>query len=533
VVDIPELQQTTGLEYTSPVQAQSVESAGLIGQGLQRTGNALIGLAGDVYDVQNRKLAARRELDSALDNQDYEEAGTKLYHAIKTSGKIPAKQWAAEFEKQWQPERDRIFNSRAKRDVLAAKQSEVYGHKVKNHFTKSLMAEGYAEDTLQTVEGLDQLPSRGASVAHLDPTQIDQQMKIVEEAYHKATLAGAYLPSVELKKRKAAFEEIVLGGINGQIGDGKHSDALKTLDKYYSFIGQEKAQAIESAIMSQIKSNRAEQRAAETHQQQQAKHKQEEGYDRRTSELIVKLNDAVTPEEKAAVGEEISRADVGHTNYNYLETRLKRAVEGPDDFAVYFGHIQDLYSGSKTIPQIRKEALDNSLPENNLLNKHGPELFALLNQREKAHKTDPMLTREWHNVDRRILGEVGATVNQLKMGLLSNAQTIAMAKITRQVNDYVRKHPNTRPEAALDVVMHTEASSGVTNSALPLKPGVEPPKAGSLKEVEDQKKYYLDELKKTPQSDFKKVGEIGDKLKSLGILKRELERKANSKAGKK
>ncbi len=99
--EIPQLQTPSGLDYNAPAQIAGVDSAGLIGEGFQRTGNALIGLSDTLSRLDEAKTSARRTLDEQQAHSRGKSEGIDLYYDTLKNGKEDGSNWVESFKKEY------------------------------------------------------------------------------------------------------------------------------------------------------------------------------------------------------------------------------------------------------------------------------------------------------------------------------------------------------------------------------------------------------------------------------------------------
>lgn len=510
--EIPQLGQTNRLEYTSPVQIASVEQAGFTGQQIQRTGAAVMEFGQDVADVQNRKSAAKRNLDAATASQEARQAAISVKDEVLKDPNIHpgdfTKAFSEKYEKAVAPIRKRHQES----DPLV---SQAVGNSIldiQNDFNADLSHLGRVEASAEMVNQVKSLSSRGSAIAYKDPSQIDKEIINFDKTLVELSKTGFYDAKTALKVRSEGPSEIVQGGIYGRITENDFAQARNLLNRYSPYLDVEKVKTISREIgaaeyQNELRKQAAIDRRTKT-DEKHIKDTQEKNFTN-ISKIFLGVRN---PQEEAAAQKKalelFTNRDISKVQYDSLKVVRKDAT-GVDDENIRYDVHYKLSTGQST-SELRR-MVNQKVMSKTVSPEEGAKLQDAIRIQEEKDKSDPGAVQERSQAYKLLDANFLVSTSKYFPNFYTQAQKDARARAGFKMLYYVDKG-----------MSYEKAANRVVNEYK----GVQPPLVDGMEVSRQQKVEALKKEFKIKYSDpyFNKTDKSMNKQKYLKARDQFLER---------
>ncbi len=212
---IPELNQSTRMEYTSPVSI--ADNAGFTGQQIERLGGAVSGFGVDLAQVDESKKNAKRALDRESSGLEGQQAANDIRSAIIEDPNIKPQQYEVEFQKRYKTAAHDISKRYQSDDELSSQSVFNSLKHVENEYRQNLSQLARQESSAEMVAQVQRISSMSSAVARQDPSKIDAQIVNYDRTIEELAKSNFYDAKTALKMRKEGPPEIIESGIHGLV----------------------------------------------------------------------------------------------------------------------------------------------------------------------------------------------------------------------------------------------------------------------------------------------------------------------------
>ena len=454
MVDIPELQQTTGLEYTSPVQAQSVENAGLIGQGLQRTGNALIGLAGDMYAVQNMKKAAKKTMDVQEAHQLYRQAGIQADDFARRVGNRDGSDYLEIYNKKLDELSQPIHDKFKTADPLTAQGIRATFMDVKNDFAGPLAQEARKNATVDLIDRTHEASNRMSATVYADPGQFDKEVDGWNVTMDSLESNKLYNAQDAHAVRNDGIKQSASSAIQGMLhrNQFKLADAMLT-EKFSKYFSSEERNAIRLAIQQESRSFDSQIEIQKNRRKKELEDQFGEKMDQNFSNLGTLLLSAKNEDERnlfLSQGQAmVMKNEMRSTDYNVLKSMDNDFTAQRDDLELY--RILNRSTGGEEIATIRKD-VQAMVTSGGMGTKAGFRALKILEEESNHRRANPLWSKSWEAVHGK-LDYLYGKENPFLPDMYPAESRLYRSRALDEVYAILSKNKDMMPSQAMEIVL--------------------------------------------------------------------------------
>lgn len=391
--EIPQLAEEAGLQYNRPDSVANVDAAGITGEGLQRAGNAVMGLGVDLSEIDNRKAAARRSLDSQSAHQQGIQTGLDVYNQVLMTGKPDGSDYVQKFNELYDKQSTAIAKSFESESMTQeAVQTSLLN--ARNEFNFKIQNQARTKSTEYLNNQVRGAMTSANAIVYQDPTQFDQQSAELAKTMSSLVDSKFYTKDTAVLYQRKAAQEMAQTAVLSMVDKQQFTTAKELLtNKFAPLFEYNDLKTMTDMINTRQIQYTDHLLKQEDRADRQQKKQEERDQKSNTAQLMVAFGSAKTPDDIAQATQQgismLQKNSITRAQYDAAKEVGRDATTPPlDDMAKehYWERITDPdNSGINNIDRIREDAMTDK----NLSSKSKIEILKAVEAHTAAEDSGP------------------------------------------------------------------------------------------------------------------------------------------------